>query len=274
MTPRALVAEDEPLLAQALVAALACAWPALQVLPACHDGLSALARLLVERPQVAFLDIRMPGASGLDVARALAEDWPDGEPAPLVVFVTAHDEFAIQAFEHAAVDYLLKPVTPARLARTVARLQARLAETSGSSIDDFAARLVDAQAHLAHDGTQAAHRGTPAPTAGVPLRHLRAGQGDTVRFVPVDAVLWLQATDKYVNVVTADGEHLLRESLRDLLPRLDASRFVQIHRATVVNLDAVDRAVRDDAGRVVLHLRHRPERLAVSRLHVHRFRAM
>lgn len=282
--PTALIAEDEPLLARALQQELARLWPALKIVTTVDNGPDACDALLATAPDVAFLDIRMPGMTGIEVARAMAEDWPAGRPAPLVVFVTAFEEFAVAAFRAAAVDYVLKPVQPERLAETVARLEARLVDRSQQLQADPEAgigALADQLRQLLGAGGAATGHWAPGPpAAGVPtpaaepLRAVRAGIGDTVRLIPIDDVRYFQATDKYVNVVTADGEALIREPLRLLIPRLDPARFLQIHRSTVVNLDAVLTARRDENGKWMLTLRDRPERLTVSRLYTHHFRPM
>lgn len=257
---RALIAEDETLLAEHLGAELQALWPELQLLPMAANGDDALRRALDETPELLFLDIRMPGLSGLELAQALAEDWPAGKALPLVVFVTAYDEYAVKAFEAAAFDYLLKPVQTARLAQTVQRLRQQLAEPEAA--DPLAAlqRLLAAQQAVA-----------AAPPR---LRHLQAAVGDHIELVPLDALVYLEAADKYVRAVTAAREFWVRVSLRELLPQLDAERFWQVHRGTVVNIDAVARARRLENGTVQLELRERPEKLAVSRLHAARFKAL
>ncbi len=269
----ALIAEDEPLLAQALRAELARAWPALAVAEPAVDGDEAVERALAERPDVLFLDIRMPGRSGLEAAEALVEDWPaDAGPLPLIVFVTAYDQYAIQAFERAAVDYLQKPVQPARLATCCARLQellalreaARGARAPGATAAGDAA-LMDRLRTLL---------GAASAPADAPLTILQASIGATLHMIPVDEVLYFEAADKYVRVVTAEREALIRMSLRELLPRLPAERFWQIHRGTVVRADAIATATRDDSGKVLLTLRQRPGRLVASRLYAHLFRGM
>jgi DNA-binding LytR/AlgR family response regulator len=259
MNPRALIAEDEPLLAQALAAQLARAWPALAIAATVDNGVAALERIVADRPDIAFLDIRMPGLTGLDVAEELADRLAADAKPPLIVFVTAYDEFAVRAFELAAFDYLLKPVDPARLERTVERLQARLAEPAGDTLA-LAARL----ARLMEPG---------APPAA-PLSHLRAGVGNTVRMIALDQVCFLQATDKYVTVATPEGDFLLRTSLKDLAAQLPPARFRQIHRGTIVNVDEIAAAVRDESGRLSLTLRQRRETLAVSRVYAEQFKAM
>lgn len=289
---RALIAEDEPLLAQALQAELSDAWPALSILANVADGRTAIDRLLALRPDIAFLDIRMPGATGLEVAQEVAEEWGDttADPLPLFVFVTAFGEFAVDAFELAAVDFLLKPVKAARVAQTVQRLQARLAQLPGRSsrgdsrVDADGPAFLPARGHpdpLARLAAElgmllnaAAGAGQATLAAPEPLRMIRAGVGDTVRLIPIDEVLLLEAADKYVVVHTASRQDLIRESLRDLLPRLDSRRFVQIHRSSIVNIDQVESAVRSETGKLSLRLRGSEQRPVVSRLYRHLFQAM
>ena len=260
--PRALIAEDELVLAQALAQALARLWPALQIAACVTNGVAAVEQTLALRPDVLFLDIRMPGRSGLEAAERLAEDWPDGQPFPLVVFVTAYDDYALQAFDQSAADYVLKPVSDARLAKTVARLQSRLAQPAARG--DALEQVLDQLRALA-----------PAPAGNAPrLSVIRAAVGNQIRMIRVDDVLYFEATDKYVNVVTADSESLIRMSLRDLLDQLDTARFWQIHRGTVVAIDHVSAAVRDDSGRLRLTLRGRSETLPVSRVFAHLFKQM
>ena len=268
----ALIAEDEPLLAQALRAELARAWPELQLLDAAADGDEAVERALDQRPDVVFLDIRMPGRNGLEAAEAIIEEWPESTATlPLVVFVTAYDQYAIQAFERAAVDYLQKPVAPARLAACCARLREVLALREAARRSGAAAPADDDAALL---GRLRTLLGAAPAQPGAPLAILQASIGATLHMIPVDAVIYLEAADKYVRVVTATREALLRTSLRELLPRLPPERFWQIHRGTVVRADAIATATRDDSGKVLLTLRERPERLVASRLYAHLFRGM
>ena len=278
-TPTALIAEDEPLLAAALQAELARAWPELRVLATVGDGVSAVAQALALRPDVLFFDIRMPGQSGLDAAAELMDAWDDtAAPFPALVFVTAYDQYAVQAFEAQAIDYLLKPVQPARLQKSVQKLRLTLDQRAPAAIVSEATRGPET-APLAERLRQLLAVLDPAATAApAPLRQLAVSapgsSGQRVRMVPVSQVLFLQAADKYVRVVTAEGEHLLRTPLKELLPQLDAAEFWQIHRATVVRADAIDHVQRDEHGRLHLHLRGCPERLAVSRLYAQRFRAL
>ena len=261
MNATALIAEDEPMLAANLQAELARAWPELHIAANVRHGEAALAQALALQPDVLFLDIRMPGMSGLEAARALAEDWPaQGKPFPLLVFVTAYDQYAVQAFERAAVDYVLKPVLPERLHQTCVRIRAALAQRA-PALDDVVGQL---RALL---GTQAA----PA----VPLlRVLQVSSGNAITMVPVDEVIYFEVADKYIRVMTATQEHLIRLSLRELLAQLDQQRFWQIHRGTVVRCDAIASAVRDEAGKLSLLLRGHPDKLGVSRLYAHLFKGM
>jgi len=266
--PRAVIAEDEPLLAQALQAELAHVWPDLSVVALASDGQQALQALVDLRPDVAFLDIRMPVLSGLEVAQAIAEDWPHDTPPPLLVFVTAYDAHAIEAFDLAAADYLLKPVRRDRLALAASRLQHKL---TGPEDERDLLRLAAGLAPLL-GRLQRPVADTQSGTVE-PLRMLAAGVGNRVQMIPVADVAYLQATDKYVNVVGAHGEALLRASLSWLEPRLD-ERFQRVHRGTIVNLDHVHSAVRDESGKLLLSLRGRSERVLVSRLYAGLFKAM
>lgn len=263
----ALIAEDEAILARTLCDALVRLWPQLQLLPVAPNGVAALEAALSHHPDILFLDIRMPGKSGLEVAAELAEEWPltaDAPAFPLLVFVTAYDEYAIQAFEQAAVDYVLKPVSDARLQSTVQRLQQRLqSNASGTGLDQVLQQL------RRLEGAPQAER-----LQGERLQMLRAGVGNEVRFISVSEVLYLEAGDKYVNVVTARGESLVRTPLRELLAQLDPQIFWQVHRATVVNVTAVEAAERDDSGKLRLRLRGQERRIPVSRLYAHLFRQM
>lgn len=272
MSPTLLIADDEALLARVLAAELTALWPEARIVSVVHDGMSALDAARAHRPDVAFLDIRMPGMSGMDVARELVEtDLP-----PLVVFVTAYDQFALEAFERAAVDYVLKPVQHERLEATVARLRDRLAARQATSGPGPAAVDADRLAQLLHR-LEALENPPPqrgAAATGQYLRFIKALVGQEVRIIPVDEVIYLEATDKYVNVVSANGEALIRTSLRELAQQLDPDRFWQIHRGTVVNIDCVASAVNQSLGRVSLRLRDRPESLPVARQYAHLFKQM
>jgi DNA-binding LytR/AlgR family response regulator len=265
-SPRALIAEDEPLLAEDLRQALARAWPELQIAAMVGDGLSAARQALALQPDVLFFDIRMPGQSGLEAAAELADAWPEQQPFPILVFVTAYDQYAVQAFEAQAVDYLLKPVQPERLARSVQRLRELLAQRTAAPAGAALAQALEQLRHLA---------GATAP-AGTepPLQMIQAGVGTQIQMVPVQDIVYFEAADKYVRVLTAAREYLVRTPLKELLPRLDPEVFWQVHRGTVVRSSAIASAQRDEAGRLWLQLRERPERLAVSRLYAQRFKAM
>ncbi|MDR1968999.1 MAG: LytTR family DNA-binding domain-containing protein [Burkholderiaceae bacterium] len=277
MSPSALIAEDEPLLAQALRAELASAWPELKVLATVGDGRSAVRKALALKPDVLFLDIRMPALSGLDAAAELADTWDESaQPFPVLAFVTAYDQYAVQAFETQAVDYVLKPVQGARLQKTVQKMRLALEQRAQAAAHSTAngtgsVAAASAQLRLLLAALQPA-------AASAPLRQLLvspAGAGaGTIRMVPVEDVLYLQAADKYVRVITASGEHLLRTPLKDLLPQLDPGQFWQIHRATLVRASAIDTVQRDEAGKLHLTLRGNPDRLAVSRLYAPLFKAM
>jgi DNA-binding LytR/AlgR family response regulator len=266
-TPTALIAEDEPLLAQALQGELAQAWPELSVVASVGDGASAVAAALALKPDVLFFDVRMPGRSGLEAAAELADEWPAGEPFPALVFVTAYDQYAVQAFEAQAVDYVLKPVQPARLAKTVAKVRDVLGQRAraGAATGDMEPVLAQLRTLLGATATQADNE---------PLKMLQVSVGSSIRMVPVGEVLYFEAADKYVRVLTADHEYLIRTPLKELLPRLDATQFWQVHRGTVVRADTLESVTRDEAGKLFLRLRGRPERLPVSRLYAHLFKAM
>lgn len=245
---RAIIADDEPHLADDLQRRLQRLWPELQIVAVVHDGMAAAAALTEIKPDIAFLDIRMPGQSGLDVARSVPGDCR-------VVFITAFDDHAVQAFEQAAVDYLLKPVSDERLARCVERLKQR----SEVAPDVLLTRL---QQLLA------------APVKLEPLRWLRAQVGQTVRMVAVEEACYFQSSDKYTTVLTRDAELLLRTPLKDLITQLDPEQFWQVHRGTLVNVRQVVSAHHDLLGKVSLNLRNRPEKVAVSRSYAHLFRQM
>ncbi|MDE2414637.1 MAG: response regulator transcription factor [Comamonadaceae bacterium] len=274
--PTALIAEDEPLLAAALKAELARAWPELRVVAAVGDGASAVREALAHRPDVLFFDIRMPGQSGLDAAAELMDAWDEAAaPFPALVFVTAYDQYAVRAFEAQAIDYLLKPVQPARLEKSVQKLRLTLEQRTRAAPESIANTVTDATADQLRRLLEALR--PTAPRAAL-LRQLPvspAGSGgNTIRMVPLEEVLFLQAADKYVRVVTASGEHLLRTPLKELLEQLDAAEFWQIHRSTAVRASAIDTVRRDEAGRLHLQLRGSGERLVVSRLYAHLFKAL
>lgn len=257
----ALIADDEPLLRQSLRRQLATAWPQLSIVAEARNGREAIEQFDALRPAVCFLDVQMPGLSGLEAARAI------GSRAHLV-FVTAFSDYAVQAFEQGVLDYLVKPLEPERLAATVARLQQRLAAdapaaASRALIEHLAARLA-------------------APLAAAPqrLRWLRASLGDTLRLIAVEQIVYLRAEDKYTVVAwretpTAEpAQALLRTPLKDLLAELDPEQFVQVHRSAAVNLQAISHLVREGPERARIHLRDCRQQLPVSRRYLAQFRQM
>jgi DNA-binding LytR/AlgR family response regulator len=272
--PTALIAEDEPLLAQALAADLATAWPDLHIAASVGDGISAVAQALALLPDVLFFDVRMPGLNGLDAAADIADQWPAQRALPLLVFITAYDEYAVQAFERAAVDYLLKPLQMARLEQCLLRIRPLTQVNRAQAAIDNVAPLMQPTLNQLRAllGVQQAQGAT---TAAQPLlQRLQVGVGNSIALVPIDDVLYFEAADKYVRVLTATKEHLIRTPIKDLLPQLDAQVFWQIHRSTVVRASAIDTVRRDDAGRLRVQLRGRADVLIVSRLFTHHFRAM
>jgi DNA-binding LytR/AlgR family response regulator len=249
----ALIADDEPPLARHLQQQLAALWPGLQFAPLARNGVEAAAQIAALRPEIAFLDIQMPGLTGLEVAQGI-----DGDTH--VVFVTAYDAYAVQAFEQRALDYLLKPVKTDRLQRCVERLQQALATPAAPD-----ARLAEALLQL-----------QPAAqmSATERLRWVRASAGEMTHQIPVDEVLFFHADDKYTCVQTATAEHLIRTPIVELLPQLDPAVFVQVHRSTIVNLGHVAGTRRDEASRLFVRVRHVARELPVSRAYVHLFKAM
>lgn len=249
MSPlRALIADDEAHLCDDLHRRLHRLWPELHIVAVAHDGLAAAEALATQKPDIAFLDIRMPGRDGLQAARAAA-------PECRLVFVTAFDDHAVQAFEQAAVDYLLKPVSDERLQRCVERLKRHLPGTEREVLS----RLQ----HL-----------LKPPDKPASLRWLRAQVGQAVRLVAVDEVCYFQSADKYTAVYTRDAELLLRTPLKDLIAQLDPEQFWQVHRGSVVNVSQIISARHDLLGKITLSLRDRPEKLAVSRGYAYLFRQM
>lgn len=269
-TATALIAEDEPLLANILANELHALWPELRVVATAGDGLSAVQLGLQHRPDMLFFDIRMPGQSGLEAVAELAEEWPEGTPFPLLVFVTAYDNYAVAAFEAQAIDYVLKPVRTDRLAATVARLQGALKERrkSWQTLDGLEPVWQQLRALMSVPTLR-------PPPAQPPLQLLQASVGQQLHMVPVAQVLLLEASDKYVRILTRDGQDLwLRTPLKELLARLDEAVFWQIHRSTVVRADAIARAWKDEQGQWRVQLQQGAQTYKVSRLFAHRFRAM
>jgi DNA-binding LytR/AlgR family response regulator len=248
----ALIAEDEGLQREALHQQLLAVWPSLTIVAVCEDGITALQAVEAHRPRVAFLDIRMPGVTGLDVARAVVRH------SGLVVFITAYDDHAVAAFETGAVDYLLKPVQPERLSAAVARLQERL---QSSRAVDMEALLEQLEARL-------------SPQRGQLIRWITASVGDSMRLIGIDEVLYFRAQDKYVDVVTRDDSAMIRTSLRELLAGLQAEEFWQVHRSVVVRIAAIDRIVKDELGKHHLRLKDRADQLPVSSSFLQRFKGL
>ena len=253
---KCVIAEDEELLRTELSKLISEAWPELRIVAECEDGGAALEAIAEQQPEVAFLDIRMPGLTGLEVAAAAAE----ASPKTQIVFVTAYDQYAIDAFDKGAVDYLLKPIARERLAATVQRLQARIAQ--GNPDADALATLVrQLGARL-------------APATAEPLVWITASAGKDTRLIMVDDVAYFQADHKYTVVMTAEGESLLRKPIRELLEVLDPAIFKQIHRSTIVNLKAIASIARDDTGKGTVKLKSRPDTLTVSQPFMTLFRNM
>jgi DNA-binding LytR/AlgR family response regulator len=284
--PTALLAEDEPLLAAALQAELARLWPELVVLACVGDGNSAVTQSLALAPDVLFFDIRMPGQSGIDAALALADAWittgQQAKPFPALVFVTAYDQYAVAAFEAQAIDYVLKPVKPDRLQKTVSKLQLTLTSRAQAATKSIASTstgdllLDDTLAQLRHLlGAAQSTSPTGTPATAVPLLTvIQASVGTTIRMVPIADVLCFEAADKYVRVLTTEREYLIRTPLKELQEQLDTQVFWQIHRGTVVRAQAIESITRDEAGKTLLRLHGLQEKFVVSRLYSHLFKAM
>lgn len=251
----ALVADDEPHLAAHLVSRLRVLWPALEIVGTAANGVDALSLIETLRPDMAFLDIRMPGLNGLEVASRLSHPCR-------VVFVTAYDQYALAAFEHAAVDYLLKPISDERLEKTIERLRCSLGTASASMPATLVARL---------QGLLAA---APVASQPAPLKWVKAQIGQAVRLLAVDEICYFQAADKYTAVYTADAELLIRTPIKELASKLDPERFWQIHRGTLVNVARIASAKHVGPEKIVLHLKDRAETLPVSRNYMHLFRQM
>jgi len=267
---RAVIADDERLLREQLKTRLAEVWPDLEICGEARDGQEAIDKVEALNPDVVFLDIRMPALTGLEAAREIVTlpSW-SGE----IVFVTAYDEYAVAAFEQGALDYLLKPVEPERLAQTAQRVRARLqarrplaaqpeSPADEAALDSLLAKFMQAQQSLG--------RGT---TVEAPMRWIQCAAGSTTRLIDVKDVLFFRSDEKYTRVQTRDQEALIRTPIRELLPRLDGQQFWQIHRSTIVNLSAISAVTRDDTGRQRVQINGHPEVLEVSRSFAHLFRA-
>ncbi len=251
IAPTAVVAEDEAALRGELVEQLGQLWPELSIVGEAADGLAALRLLDQHRPDILFLDIEMPGATGIDVARQVGGRCH-------VVFVTAYDQYAVAAFDQGAVDYLLKPLAGARLFTAISRLKARLGQAPaplGGVLEQLSAR--------------------PAPSAArAPLRWINASVGQTLRLITVDEVMFFQSDNKYTRLALKDGEALIRKPLRELIDELDPQQFWQIHRSTLVNVNAIASVSRDFRGRMQIKLKHGDELLLVAESCAHLFRQM
>jgi DNA-binding LytR/AlgR family response regulator len=287
--PTALIADDEPLLRDSLQRSLAQAWPELTVVAQARNGREAVELFELHRPDVAFLDVHMPGLNGMDAARQIARQAQ-------IVFVTAYQDYALQAFERGAIDYLVKPIEEKRLADTVQRLKDRLSSAAPAAapvaleavIEELARRMARPVAGAGGSGlpTVPSMPAVPASPAAVspmagglasdtgPLQWIRASVGSTLKLIPVDEILFLRSDEKYTLVATADGEALIRTPIRELIERLDPQRFVQVHRSVVVNLHAISHVTRGPNETADLHLKARPEVLPVSRSYLHLFRQM
>jgi DNA-binding LytR/AlgR family response regulator len=245
----AIIAEDEPILGDELAEHLAKLWPELEVVARVEDGIEAIRAVERHHPQVAFLDIQMPGLSGFEVARQLAGRCH-------IAFVTAFDQYAVEAFEQGAVDYVMKPFSPGRIFITVARLREKLAGAPP-------------------DLTSVLDRAPFRAGAGHGyLRWINATRGNAVRLITVDEILYFKADNKYTLVVTRDGESIIRKTIKELADELDPGQFWQIHRSALVNVNSIDSVIRDIGGRVQLRLKQRNETLPVSESYAHRFRQM
>jgi DNA-binding LytR/AlgR family response regulator len=251
---RAIIADDEEQLRKHLRSQLAEVWPDLIVCGEARNGQEALELIEQYRPEIAFLDIRMPGMSGIEVAKKIAGScW--------AVFVTAYDQYAVEAFEHEALDYLLKPVTSERLEKTVRRLQDQItaSQKPPQQISEIVERLM----------TSVLQRQAPAH-----LQFVRVQQGDGIRLIPVEEVYYFKASDKYTLVITKEGESIIRKPIKELADELDPQQFWRIHRGTIVNVHCVDQVSRSVTGRGVVRLKGRPESLAVSRQYIYLFKQM
>lgn len=280
--PIALIAEDEPLLARSLQGELLKLWPLLQTHIA-SDGLKAVDMALALLPQLLFFDVRMPGQSGLEAAQEIAERWPQNKPLPQLIFVTAFDEYAVQAFEQAAVDYIVKPVKPVRLQQTLERIQAinrPLApiESSQSALENIANAASQEADEPLLTHLRALLRSPPGAAPAQRLQRIQASVGNQIVMVALQDVAYFEAADKYVRVLTGltqpERELLIRTPIKDLLPQLDPDEFWQIHRSTLVRASLIESVQRDEAGRLSLTLRGRQESLSVSRLYASLFKAM
>lgn len=275
----ALIAEDEPLLAQSLQRDLSQLWPEL-VIHLATDGLQAVEKALSVLPQVLFFDVRMPGQSGLEAAQDIAERWPAERRLPLLVFVTAFDEYAVKAFEQAAIDYLVKPVKMQRLAQSLERIRPLALIESTQSATQFIAN--HAPEAIEEQLTQSLRALLRIQSAGASppsrLQRIQASVGNQIVMLPLAEVAYFEAADKYVRVIAGiespQRELLIRTPIKDLLPQLDPDEFWQIHRGTLVRASLIDSVHRDESGRLSVSLLGRGDKLSVSRLYATLFKAM
>ncbi len=262
--PTAIIADDEPLLRDQLKSRLAKLWPELELIAEAMNGAEALALFEERQPDVVFLDIHMPVMTGLEAARLIGRGR---DKRAHIVFVTAYDEYAVEAFERGAIDYVLKPFNEARLSETVARLVERL-----DAMPDPAADAATDAPDLASVLRQLTSRmGLPSDEY---LRWIKASVGQTVRLIPVDEVVYFQSDEKYTRVALEDSEVLIRKPIKELLAELDPRQFWQVHRATIVNTRAIAGVVRGLRDQADLKLKGRPEALTVSRNFTHLFKQM
>ncbi len=253
--PTGLIADDEPLLRDSLRSHLSRLWPELRIVAEARNGREAVALFDTHLPQVVFLDVHMPGQNGIEAARSVAR-------RAQIVFVTAYEQYAVQAFEHGAIDYLVKPIDPARLADTVQRLKARLARA--------AEPLPGTEAVLESIADELRRRAAPRAF----LQWIKASVGPTLRLIPVEQVAFLRSDEKYTLVAWDGGEALIRKTIRELADELDPERFAQIHRSVIVNLHRVSQVTRSLNETADVHLTGRSEVLPVSRSFLHLFRQM
>ena len=261
----AILADDERLMREQLRARLAEAWPELELVAEAKNGSEAVALVDAHRPDLAFLDIRMPGMSGIDAARQIVAAT---EGACRIVFITAYDQYAVQAFEQGAIDYVLKPAERERLALTVARLKQRLAQGASQPAED----RPDMSALLARLAARLDEKSGAARPP--PLQWIQASVGQSLRLIPVEDVLFFQSDEKYTRVQTAQFEALIKKPIKELIEELDGERFWQIHRATLVNADAIASVTRDFRGRQIVTVNGHPQKLEVSRTYTHLFKQM
>jgi DNA-binding LytR/AlgR family response regulator len=271
MNPRAVIADDEPLMREQLRARLREAWPELEIAGEARNGIEAVEKTATLQPDLVFLDIRMPGMTGIEAAREIAALEPaDGANAPEIVFVTAYDEYAIEAFEQGVVDYLLKPVDRDRLGITVERIRKRVAMRHSSP--------GAASGTLSHEGLQGLLEKLQARLDGgqAPghLKWIQAQIGQQIQMIPVEEVLFFVSDEKYTRVQTAQIEALIRKPIKELVAELDPKQFWQIHRSTLVNARAIAGVSRDFRGRQLVSVKGRPEKLEVSRSYAQLFKGM